>query len=136
MEGELIIVTLISSTFGLIGLMLINRNWFLRQKIKYDYQLKRAKMTKRLSTPVVQEKSGFDTVKDLLPLFKGLDSDQIGALADRFLGGGEELPIESGGLNSILDNIPPELIQSFLKGLTKDKEAPGNDQAKNFESQL
>ena len=118
MEGELIIVTLISSTFGLIGIMLLNRNWFARQKMKYNYQIKRAKLSKRYNTPVKEEKSPVENISQWLPLLKNLDGDQIGALADRFLGGGEEIE-EAPGLEGILDKIPPGAIDSFLKGLSK-----------------
>lgn len=128
MEGELIIVTFISSIFGLIGLTMLNNNWFKRQKCKYDYQLKRAKLSRKISAPVQEEPGAFDNLKTILPLLKGLDSDQIGALADRFLGGGEEI-IETGG-GGLLDNIPKPLIDAFMKGITdKSKDQhPAQDQ--------
>lgn len=119
MDGEFIIVALISTMGGLFGLYLVNQNWFKRQEIKYRYQMKRAKLSQKMKVPVKEEKSTMETIGGILPLLKGLDGDQIGALADRFLGGGEELPIEPEGLLGLLDNIPPELIQSFLKGLAK-----------------
>lgn len=126
MEGELIIVSLISSTFGLIGIMLLNHNWFARQKMKYNYQIKRAKLSKKHNTPVKEEKSPVENISQWLPLLKNLDGDQIGALADRFLGGGEEIEEASAGLEGILDKIPPELIDSFIKGISK-KESGTNE---------
>lgn len=103
--------------------MLLNRNWFARQKMKYNYQIKRAKLSKRYNTPVKEEKSPMDNISQWLPLLKNLDGDQIGALADKFLGGGEEME-EATGLEGILDKIPPDVIDSFLKGLSK-KESGG-----------
>jgi len=125
MEGELIIVTIISSTFGLIGILLLNHNWFKRQKVKYDYQLKRAKLSKKMKVPVKEEKTTMDTLTSLAPLLKNLDADQIGGLIDVFTGGGGAPIEESTGLESILENIPPDMIKSFLKGLSTKESAPG-----------
>jgi len=137
MEGEFIIVSLITSCFGLLGLWMVNQNWYKRQKMKYNYQVKRAKLSQKLKVPVKEDKGILDQATQWLPLLRGLDGDQIGELADRFLGGGgEEISQASGGLEGILDNIPPEMINSFLKGLSKKDETKAVEQVEAFPNQV
>ena len=129
MEGELIIVALISTMGGLFGLYLVNQNWFKRQEIKYRYQMKRAKLSQKMKVPVKEETGILDQASQWLPILKNLDSDQLGGLIDTFTGGGgggaTPLDDESSGLMDILDKVPPEVIDSFLKGLSK-KEGGGD----------
>jgi hypothetical protein len=117
MEGEFIIVALISTLGGLAGLMMINHNWFKRQEAKFSYDLKRARLNQKGKTIQKTKESsiGGDLISKALPaILEHLAPDQIEDLADRFLSGGDG---ETSGLGTILDNIPPELIQSFLSGL-------------------
>lgn len=117
MEGELIFVSVISTIGGLIGLYMMQYNWTLRQKIKYGYQMKRAKLAKKLKTPVKEEESNLSNISGLLPLLKNLDGDQISALADRFLDAdiAEDSPM-SGLSDSLIkfatDN--PEMVANII----------------------
>jgi len=123
LDGELIIVALISTLGGLGGLWIINQNWFKRQEVKYRYQMRRAKLSQKYKTPVKEEKSTLGVIGDLAPLLRNLDSDQIGALADRFLGGDIDTGAEGNALDGLLsfaqDN--PEIVNGFLKGLNSGK---------------
>lgn len=139
LEGELIYLGIIS-TFGmLLAVELMNHNWFKREKWKLhrktidgEIKLRLRKMEKELnlspSKNIVSKEaeSSVDLAKKWLPLLKSLDADSIDVLKDVVLGGGN-LPEEAGGLMSIIDNIPPDLIESFLKGLggKGETEAPG-----------
>jgi len=72
-----------------------------------------------------KEKRGtFDTIKDLAPLLKNLDADQIGALFDKFIGGGSVEEYEEGNVEDMLMDYAvenPEVVKKFLAGLTEGK---------------
>lgn len=96
---------------------MIQINWTKRQEIKYRYQLKRAKQTAKLKTPVKEQPTMLSNLGGLLPILKNLDADQIGILADRFLG-----EPESGSddvVGSLIDfaSNNPEVVEGFLKGI-------------------
>jgi hypothetical protein len=146
MEGELIIVTIISSLFGLLGLQLLNHNWFKKQRFKTDSELLRAENKIRLkklekdllgqtapaaAQPPLQSSSAANQniLMQLAPLLKNLDSDQIAGLIDRFTGGGEEgEPIEDNSLGGIITRFAaenPEIVQGFLNGLKNRADGAG-----------
>jgi len=137
MEGEIIIVALIS-TFGMIiSIMLWNHNWFKRLDAKYKYQLKRTKLSQKLKAPIKEEKSGFDTFRDILPLLKNLDSEQLGALADKFLEGDLE-PTSGGGIGDLIIDYAeshPEAVKSFLEGLSGGKKEKSESGETGFPTQ-
>ena len=124
MEGELIIVSIITTIGMLLGMWILNQNWFKRQEVKYRYQLKRAKLSKKISVPVKEEPTTIGTLGQLLPLLKNLDGDQISALADRFLGEGDASGIEGDALGGLLQFAEknPSLVKSFLDGLGTQQE--------------
>ena len=132
-EGEIIIVALISTLGGLAGIQMLNHNWFKRQDIKYRYQLKRAKIGKKYNMPVKQEQSTLSQIGDLIPIIKNLDPDQIGGLIDMI--SGEGIP-ESGGVEGLLDKIPPEVIDGFLKGLAKKENRKDEKAFQEFPNQV
>ena len=131
-------------------LQMWNANWFKKESFKTknksieaENRLRMKKLERDLglkASPAPKEQPGmFDTIKDLAPLLKGLDSDQIGALADRFLGGSEgaaEGSAESGGISDVLLDFAennPEMVQSFLKGVGGAKDGA---QKENFPGQV
>ncbi len=139
MEGELILMAFVMLIGQIIMLQMWNNNWFKKENFKIqkkniegENRLRLKKLEKELglkqSTPRdFNETPGtMDTLANLLPILKNLDPDQLGALIDKFTGGGELLEPE-GGLGGILNNIPPELIESFLKGLNKKDELPPSE---------
>lgn len=141
MEGELIVVSLISTAGMILITQLLQLNWFKKENFKIqkynimgENRIKLKKLERDLGVknvlPEVKEEVGpLSTITQLLPLLKNLDPDQLGALIDKFVGGSSE-PVEEGAL-SFLDNIPPELLEKGLKAITegskKKTEATGSD---------
>lgn len=141
MEGEIIIVSVISTIGGLFGLWLVNQNWYKRQEFKYKYMLKRQKLSQKGKIPkssVPDKPSGLSTVANLLPLLKTLDPDQIGALVDKFTGDQDVAPSGGGGLDFLMEfaESNPEMVQSFLKGIGEKKENESQEEEEEFKSQV
>ena len=130
---QLIIVSIISTIGGLFGIWLINQNWFKRQEVKYKYKLRELKERGKQKLPknAPESPSLLGNAGTLLNLVRGLDPDQIGTLID--IVGGNETP-ESGGdfLTDLVQNNP-ELVQSFINGLTKGNKS--DEQKPGFQSQ-
>jgi hypothetical protein len=124
MDGEIIIVSVITTIGGLLGLYMMQYNWTLRQKIKYGYQMKRAKLSKKLKEPVKDEPTLTNSLGQLAPLLKNLDSDQLGELIDRFTGDDyDREPIEGGIADGLLQYASehPEIVQNLLGGIKKNE---------------
>ena len=126
-EGEIIIVTIISTVGGLIGLLLVQRFWdhkwdknFEFEKFKIKERSKQYNKRQKIKNP--EPKNPISTIAKLLPVLTNLDPDQIKALADTFMGGETgEYEEEEGEdiISTILNNIPQETIQGFIEGLGK-----------------
>lgn len=132
MEGELIIVSFISSIFFLVGIQLLNHNWFKKETFKvnrdFDRQsnkLKLKKLEHELGLEVTKAKTGSGGLDlgGLLKTFGGLDEGTQGALIDRFLGGGEEgeeRPAWMEYLGPVIEGfMKSEKGQEFLANLTR-----------------
>ena len=134
MEGEFIFASFISLLGGIIVIELMNHNWFKKEdyKLRRDfarskYRIDLKKMEKdlgfptkaRVIEPQTQPQGNFNlnSIQSLLPLLKTLDPDQLGAIIDGLSGEGGGG--SGGALEGILGALPPELIQSFLSGVTK-----------------
>jgi len=136
MEGELIFVAIIMQVGTILTIFFWSNlslsKYFKKENfktnltnIRAENKIKLKKLERELGLTISKNENPeppstigqLSQLSHLLPLLKNLDGDQIGALVDKFLGGEELLPAESGG---ILDQIPPELIESFLKGLSKE----------------
>lgn len=133
MEGELIIVTFVSSIFMLIAVERLNHNWFKKENFKLQrdfskakYRIDLKKMEKDLGFPSqkaglttqqtpMQEGSGLN-IAGLLPLIKNLDPDQLQAILQGLTGEGGG---GGGALENILGSLPPELIEQFIAGIGK-----------------
>ena len=150
MEGELIFVGFIMLAGQIIMLQMWNANWFKKENFKIkkrsmdgENRLRLKKLERDLglkASPAPKEAPGmFDTIRDLAPLLKNLDPDQIGALTERFLGGSEEGAEGSpagGGISDVLMNFAesnPEMVQSFLKGIGGAKDGA---QTEEFKTQV
>lgn len=113
-----------------------NANWFKRENFKIqksnvlaENRLNLRKLEKDLGlgsskkellpteSPPTDKLGLLSQLAPLAPILAKLDSDQIGALIDKFVTGAES---EEGG-GGLLESIPPELIESFLKGFKENK---------------
>jgi hypothetical protein len=142
MDDAFIIVSIISGLFGIIGLMILDRNWFRRERFKFDQDTQKKEMTLRFKKmsrdlgldtklPPYQPSASnpSDVISGLLPLLKNINPDQLGAIADilggqEAEGGGEGGGIEQGIIDFATKN--PEMVKNFLEGL-KNKSAGGNE---------
>jgi len=153
MDETLIAVTLISSIFMLVGISLLDRNWFRRERFKTDQtflkrenDLKFKKMARELGLqntkvpPETPEKTrGAGLAAAVLPeLLKNMDPDTLANIATNLIGsyGGagveEEATGGGGGMDFISDFIAnnPEVVKSFLDGVKggKNQNPPFNTQ--------
>lgn len=124
MNLELIVVALISGIFTLMGISLLNHNWFKREDMKYTYYLKRQKQGQKKfvpsSPPVNPPSNPLNNLSGILEVAKNLDGDQIMSLLEYFKGGDEPPPSEFGELGGLLENpVIQNAIKGFLEGKTK-----------------
>lgn len=141
MEGELIVVTVISSIFGLCGLLLLDRNWFRRENFKIAKsntiamnKLQLEKMRKELGLqkqPTAargEAATGSGDLGNLLGIAQSLGKDKVLDLVEKFLpedsDGSDEG--EDSEIAKILKYVPPEVIQNALKGVMGSKEGEEN----------
>jgi len=140
MEGELIIVTIISSIFGLCGLLLLDRNWFRREnfkiqksntqamnKLQIEKMRKELGLSKQPSAITSGASAGSGDLGGLLGIAQSLGKDKVLDLVEKFLpddGGGSDDDEESE-VEKILKYVPPDVIQNALKGITGTKEGGG-----------
>lgn len=133
MEGELIVLGFMMLIGQIILMQMWQHGWFKKENFKIqksnlmaENKLNIRKLEKDLGltpgkTPK-EQRGTFDTIKDLAPLLKNLDGDQIGALIEKFTGGsGEE---EEGNVEDLLMDYAvenPEVVKKFLEGLTEGK---------------
>ena len=137
MEGELIYVSIITSLFGILGLLLINRNWFkkemfklerqnLQQKNKIQIEKMRRELgldNKPLREPQIAQEGG--GLGGILPLLRNIPPEQLASLIERFSVGGDSEGEVVGGLDGLMDFVAknPEIVKGFLQGVTKPKES-------------
>jgi len=135
MEGEYIIITIISTLGGLCGLMLINHNWFKRQEIKYKYDIKRYRLKKNFNN--LSSSTTFSSVPSTEPslkssaigaLLKNIPAEQLEGLIEKFLPdaaeSGEGSPLEQLIAYGLSEDGKP-LRDMVIKGLTE-KSSSGN----------
>lgn len=139
--GDFIVESIIMAINGVVIVMLLNRNWFARQKLKSDLREKEMNYAykidkKKLKLRGLKTSAAINTPLDslggftkYLPMLKSLDGDQIQDLISIFIGGeeGDDEVKPSGILEQIIGNVPPEMIQSFIEGFVgKKKEQDTN----------
>jgi len=143
---------LVFSVGSIVGGVIITQMWqmnyFKRENFKFalknkqkEYNLNFKKLERDLglkgskSVSVDEpDNSVLGNVGGLLKVLKGLEPDQIGALADRFLNPEE---VESGqdDLLGTLSNFAannPEMVNGFLQGLSKKTDNAGNTQETGY----
>ena len=144
MDEAFVVVSVISGIFGLIGLLLLDRNWFRRERFKFEQDtlkkqntLQFKKMARDLgldskASPYRNSapSSPLANIPALLEIAKSLNPDQLGTIADMLTGAGgsEEAEGDLGGMEGLIDFATknPDVVKSFLSGLTKGKEG-GDD---------
>lgn len=116
MEGELIIVSLISTLGGLAGLFLINQNWFKRKEMEFKYSMARFKAGKKfkLKEAEMPDKSAHG----LGDLVKGLDRGKIEGILDMLQGGDDYEGEDRGDLMQLYEENK-DLVNSFIDGIRK-----------------
>jgi hypothetical protein len=151
MDEAFIVVSVISGIFGIIGLLMINRFWFIKERFKFDMDTRKKeadlnfkKMRRDLGLdskpnvpPAFQTSSSspLENIAPLLSLAKNLTPETIenlqgllGGLSGGDTGGGSE---EGGisGIDSLLDfaNKNPEIVKGFMSGIQNKKAGGGND---------
>jgi hypothetical protein len=137
MDEAFVIVSVISGIFGIIGLLILDRNWFRRERFKFEidtkkkeYDLNFKKLKHELGLDMksppyrTPASSPLENLSPLLSLAKNLNPDQLGALADilggqEAEGGGED----SSGISSLVDFATknPDLVKGFMDGISKGK---------------
>ena len=132
MEGELIFLGFIMLIGQVILLQMYQHNWFKKENFKIqkfnimaENKLKLKKLEKELGMSTgkapKEEKSVGENIGSWVSLLKSLDPDQIKALADQFLGQGEEYEEEEDEdiIGTILKNVDGDTIKNFIDGLSK-----------------
>ena len=142
MDESFIIVSVITTLGGLCGLLLLDRNWFRRERfklerdtLKQENNLRFKKMAQdmglnRKSTPPSINAPGPENqgIASFLPLLSQLAPEQIGDIVGILSGKtapDEAAPQDDGGLPAGLDGLlefaskNPELVKGFLSGMNK-----------------
>jgi hypothetical protein len=138
MEGELIFLGFVMLIGQIILLQMWNNNWFKKENfkmqrdiVKSENKLKLKKLEREMglakgSSEIKEKPTVIDNLGGVLNLVKGLDPEQISALADRFIGSEEEgggSPID--GLLEFAEKNP-EVVKNFLDGLGSTKQPPSD----------
>jgi len=111
---EIVLATFIGGVMSIIGVMLLNRNWYKRKEMEYKYNIKRFKLGKRYK---LQERDlPKKSEPNWLEIIGKLDKSQIGNLVDMIP---EDVDDEGDILGSIIQYAQnnPELVQNLLGGL-------------------
>jgi len=129
MEGEIIIVSVISTVGGLLGLYMMQVNWTKRQEIKYKYKKneiilknRHRKDMSKLKQAASAESGGSSVLKSLIPLVKN-NPDILGELAENFLGG--DIPQDKDDImDTLIDYAKsnPEVVKGIIEGFTSKKD--------------
>jgi len=142
MEGELVIVSIISGIFGIFGLLILNLMWFKKEMFRVkkaqmlaENKLRMKKLERELlgtgaqnTVKESQSAGGFD-LGALAPLIKNMPPEQIASIVEKFLGGNEEEG-EAGGIEGLLDfaRNNPEIVDGILKGIAGGSKNNSNEQ--------
>lgn len=131
--------SVIMGVFSLLTVLLLNRNWFRRAQLRHDlameeidkkYRIEKKKIAAKqnlsiaAATPLEAGVNKLGNWSQYLPLLQNLDSDQISDLIGVFTG--EEKTIPKGTIAQILEVLPPDVIQNFIKGFME-KQGGGDD---------
>lgn len=148
MEGlHLIIISIITSIFTMIGLYFLNHNKFAYKELKHKHEIELLQVKDKINSKRFKRKqsalntqnsietpgllSNIGGLTKFLPLLRSLDSDQIGGLIDILRGEGVEADEESD-IEGLLGGLPPgtleKVIGGFMQGMNKNKNDQEGDQ--------
>lgn len=140
MEGELIYLGFIMLIGQIILMQMWNSNWFKKENFKLkkkdiegEIRLRHKKLERDLglkpSKASKEEKSPLDNIGGWIKVLRNLDPEKLGKLTDIFTGEGADYEEgeDRGIVGEILDNIPKDVIEGFLEGITKKKEGSSGE---------
>jgi hypothetical protein len=126
MEGELIFLGFIMLIGQIILLQMWNANWFKKENfkmqrdtVKAENRIKLKKMEKELGLKGQSASSEIKNETNIMDLLKNLDKDKISDILEMLQGGDNET--ESDNITDLINKIPPEVIENFLKGINVGK---------------
>jgi hypothetical protein len=126
-----------ASFISMIGFIIIlelnNRNWFKKENWKLTRDFSKQKY--RIDLKKMEKDLGITTTRKKTPEVQ-ITPDIIKTLVNTYLGGNEEEGEQPEGLPGMLMNFAeenPELVQQFLKGITKGKNESGANENLLFE---
>jgi len=118
---------LIMTVGGIVGAIITTQmwqmNWFKKENFKIK-KLERELGLQNVSKPIPSHNEQTNILSSLAPILKNLDGDQLGALAEKFLGGDGNPETPS---DSVIDSLMgfaqdnPEVVQGLLQGLSSGK---------------
>jgi len=118
-EYVFLAISVISGIFGLIGIQLLQQNWFKREDLKFKYDVKRARF--RSKNIPVKKTSTPTGAMDWIAALKTVDPDVLHGLINGISGaGGEALNEEETGIEDTILNFAksnPEMVKKFLDGI-------------------
>jgi len=118
-EYVLLGISVISGIFGLIGIQLLQQNWFKREDLKFKYDVKRARF--RSKNIAVKKTSSPSGAMDWIAALKTVDPEVLHGLINGISGsGGESLNEEESGIEDTILNFAksnPEMVKKFLDGI-------------------
>ena len=138
---EIVLATLISSIFGLIGLMMWQRNKEKNLQLKKEYEIDMYKLKKRETRKDKKLGSTIKTTPDrgIMDLIGGLDRDKITGVLDLLQGSDgnysmdQDEPSNDLGVVGDLINSNPDLVKSFVDGFVKKQGSQDQTQQLDFE---
>jgi len=136
MEGELIIVSIISMFGMLLSLFLMQRFWDHKWEMNFDFEKwklkhydKRQRAARQFKIKHPEPKTVVNKAMDLIPLLNSLDTNQIKELAEKFLG--NETSVDEDNISDVIGNlisgVDPNLIKGFLSNIKKGKSEEGSE---------
>lgn len=149
MDESFIVVSVITTMGGICGLLLLDRNWFRRERfklerdtLKQENNLRFKKMARDMglhkTPPSSEQISGPQPggIASFLPLLSKLAPEQISDIVGVLSGkqeADEAAPDDSGGLPAGLDGLlefaskNPELVKGFLSGMGDKRDSGPQD---------
>ncbi|MBE3113075.1 MAG: hypothetical protein IMZ49_00450 [Actinobacteria bacterium] len=140
MEIDFALASLVGGITGLIGLMLLDRNWYRRENFKVGRDLTKSKnqleiqkmrrdlgldkKSNPIVSPNVPPSGGIDMLRSLAPLLQSLAPEQIQDLIEGVTGMATPESVEGGiggldGIDGLIEFATknPEIVKSFLGGV-------------------